>query len=125
MATALATDPHVRARDVLWLKRDDDDRIQLAVSTPLVQEGGVQKAYLGVRKRLVAEGLLDAFPLELIWVLDSRHPVLMAIRHLVGSPEFTGRLVINTSVVEDVFVNFAVVYRLMPPEKRKAGTRKK
>jgi hypothetical protein len=119
---ALLADPVLNVRAMMWWFDDSKQQLLYTLTTPVYEQRGAQAAYLRVRKVLEANQLLDKLPLDRVWIIDDRHPVLELIRNTFGQPEsslFSG-IVINHTVLPDLYV-YKIAKRRSHPRKKMDG----
>jgi hypothetical protein len=110
----LAGDPELRIRAAFWWYDEDRQDWLFATSTPLYESKGAQAAYLRVRKVLAANGLLDRLPLDRVWIVDDRNPILEAVRLLAR--QFPSVWLLNVTV-NGIVLPHVFIYKI---ERRRA-----
>jgi hypothetical protein len=132
---ALQHDKNLRVGSILWLLDDEKQQWLFVISTPVYEERGAHAAYLRVRKILDKNGLLEQLPLERVWIVGSRHPILenlrFVFRTLFGGREAQGVRLSNVAVdnvqLPEIYC-YTLDKRVSRPtklSKRRAGPRKK
>ena len=116
---ALSADAALRVHAVLWWFDETQQQWLYAVSTPVSEERGLQAAYLRIRKALESHDLLSRLPLDRVWVIDDRHPVLDLVRATFGEPQNSSYVscVVNGTLLPDLYI-YKIEKRRSRPRKR-------
>jgi hypothetical protein len=107
---ALAADSKIDLRAAAWWRNEETGQLRFLVSTPICDTHGPRKAYRQIRRAIEKNGLLDRFPLELLWAVGVDHAIVKRLRDTVG----TGRsdLLLSSFDTDGFFSDCLYLYAL-------------
>lgn len=108
IAEALAADSKIDLRAAAWWRDDETAQLRFLVSTPLYDTLGPRRAYRQILRAIEKRGLLERFPLDVLWAVGVDHPIVKRLRETVGSGK--SDILLSSFDTDGYFADYVYLY---------------
>ncbi len=109
---ALQKSKDLRLRASLWLYYPESSEWRLLLATPVVDRKGPLEAYTRIQRALEKTNLARELPLHRVAAVSPKDPLIRALLSNVKTGPGLARIRLTHNVIDDVFIDEALIYHL-------------